>query len=182
MWYDSEKFADYRFDNTGGLLAATNGNPALHRGDYGFYAVFDQMVWQSVADSNHSVSLFGRLMGTPQADRNLVDFALNFGATLHQPLPGRDDDTLGIGVGYTHVSGQVAAFDRDLSALGTFTPTRTGETFVELTYQIQLAPWWQLQPDFQYVFNVGGGEANPLLPTQKIKNEAVIGLRTNITF
>jgi porin len=39
-----------------------------------------------------------------------------------------------------------------------------------------------VQPDFQYVFNPGGGEVNPNFPTQKIHNEAVIGLRTNITF
>jgi porin len=53
---------------------------------------------------------------------------------------------------------------------------------LEVTYQYQVTPWWQLQPDFQYVFNVGDGEANPNIPTQKIRNEAVIGVRTNITF
>jgi porin len=184
VWYDSENFADQRFDYNGVSLAnpASNGIPLGHHGDFGFYGVIDQMIWQSEEDSNHSVSLFGRVMGTPQSDRNLVDFALNAGVTLHQPFPGRDDDTLGLGVGYAHVSGRVADLDRDMNVFGTFTPIQSGETFVELTYQFQVAPWWQIQPDFQYVFNVGGGEANPYLPMQKIKNEAVIGVRTNITF
>ena len=59
---------------------------------------------------------------------------------------------------------------------------RFAETFVEATYQVQVLPWWQIQPDIQYVVNPGGGLANPNDPTQKIKNELVIGLRTNITF
>ena len=36
-------------------------------------------------------------------------------------------------------------------------------------------------PDIQYVINPGAGIVNPNNPTQKIKNEFVIGLRTNIT-
>ncbi len=76
----------------------------------------------------------------------------------------------------------VAALDNDYNLLGIYTPAQSTETVLEVTYQYQVTPWWQLQPDFQYVFNVGGGEANPNIPTQKISNEAVIGLRTNITF
>ena len=65
---------------------------------------------------------------------------------------------------------------------GTYVPTRGSETFVEVTYQYQVTPWWQLQPDFQYVFNPGGGIANPNAPTQRVGNELVLGLRTNILF
>jgi porin len=25
------------------------------------------------------------------------------------------------------------------------------ESVLEVTYNLQLAPWWQLQPDFQYI-------------------------------
>ena len=185
MWHDTESFGDQRFDFNGVSLAnpASNGVPFGHHGDYGFYAVLDQMVWQSNEDSARSVSVFARLMGTPQSDRNLVDFALNAGATMHKPFDDRDNDSAGVGLGYAHVSGRAADLARDMNLFGTFAPVRTGETFVEITYQAQIAPWWQIQPDFLYVFNVGGGQVNPLSPTpQRIKNEAVIGLRTNITF
>lgn len=185
MWYDTESFGDQRFDFNGVSLAspASNGIPLGHHGTYAFYAVLDQMIWQSSEDSARSVSVFARAMGTPQSDRNLVDFSLNAGVTMHQPFAGRDDDTAGIGLGYAHVSGRAADLDRDFNLVGVFTPVQSGETFVEITYQAQITPWWQIQPDFQYVFNVGGGQANPLSPTpQRIKNEAIIGLRTNITF
>ena len=59
---------------------------------------------------------------------------------------------------------------------------RRAKRFVEATYQIQVAPWWQVQPDFQYIFNPGAGIVNPNDPAQRVKNELVVGLRTNITF
>ena len=65
---------------------------------------------------------------------------------------------------------------------GAFTPVRSGETFVEVTYQYQVTPWWQIQPDFQYVFNPGAGVVNPNMPNQRVRNEVVIGIRTNIIF
>jgi porin len=39
-----------------------------------------------------------------------------------------------------------------------------------------------LQPDFQYVFNPGAGIANPNAPTERVKDEAILGLRTIMTF
>ena len=59
---------------------------------------------------------------------------------------------------------------------------RGTETFVELTYQFTVTPWWQLQPDFQYIFNPGGGIQNPNDPAKHIGNEAIFGLRTVFTF
>jgi porin len=56
-------------------------------------------------------------------------------------------------------------------------PIRSGEAFVEATYQYQLTPWCQLQPDFQYVLNPGGGIPKPNSPGHRLKNEAVLGLR-----
>jgi porin len=171
VWYDTESFADERFGNV------------THHGNMGVYGVVDQMLWHSDEDPDHALSVFCRAMGTPQDDRNLIDFSLNVGMTLHDPIPHRDDDTLGIGLGYAHVSGAAADADRDTrTATGAFYPIRSDETFLELTYQYQLFPWCQVQPDFQYVFNPGGGILNPDSPTQRIKDEAVLGVRVNILF
>ncbi|MDE1149861.1 MAG: carbohydrate porin [Azospirillaceae bacterium] len=185
VWYDAENFDDLRYDDIGLSLAdpASSGNARQHHGDFALYAVADQMVWVDSHDNNRNLSVFGRIMGTPQSDRNLIDFSLNAGIVLHQPLPYRNTDTLGIGVGHTHVSQQAAALDRDQYLYdGTYTPVRHTETFVEVTYQYQVRPWWQLQPDIQYVFNPGGGVADPNSPNQRIGNEVVLGLRTNILF
>ncbi len=183
IWYNSESFADEQYDTTGRSLAdpGTNGVAKSHRGNYAIYAVADQMLWHSENVDDRTLNFFTRIMGTPLTDRNLIDFSLNAGFTLHEPFIGRDDDTIGIGMGYAHVSNSVGAFDRAQTFFGTYTPVQTGETFIEATYQYQLMPWWQLQPDFQYVINPGAGILNPNTGG-KVGNEAVLGIRTNILF
>jgi porin len=183
-WYDSENFADQQLDSTGLSLAnpASNGMPLRHRGDVSVYAVADQMVWRPDPQSTKSVNVFLRVMGAPD-DRNLVSFSANGGVTLKAPFEGRDSDSAGIGVGHVRVSSRAAALDRDTAAFtGAYVPARTGETFVELTYQYQVNPWWQLQPDLQYTINPGGGLADPNDPGKRIGNEVVAGVRTVITF
>jgi porin len=185
FWYDSERFADQRIDNTGLSLASpsTTGVPQLHRGDYSIYAVADQMVWQDANEADRTFNIFARVMGTPQTDRNLIDFSVNLGFNFHEPFLHRDDDSFGVGLGYAHVSNAVSALDRDTNAFtASGLPVRTSETFLEVTYQYQMAPWWQVQPDVQYVFNPGGGIANSANPPERVKNELVLGLRTNISF
>jgi porin len=182
IWYDTENFADQRYDNTGMPLALTGGVPQQHRGDYSIYAVADQMVWQDPEEADRTINFFARAMGTPWVDRNLIDFSLNAGFTFREPFLHRDDDSFGVGMGFAKVSGQASAFDRDSNFYNmTASPVRSNETFVEVTYQYAVAPWWQVQPDFQYIFNPGAGVANPNTG-QRIPNEAVLGVRTNIAF
>jgi porin len=186
FWYDTESFADQQFDNTGLSLAnpASSSIPQSHHGNYSIYAVADQLVWVDPKESDRTVNLFIRALGAPQADRNLITFSLNAGMTFHEPFLGRDDDTFGVGMGYAKGSSSAAALDRATAALnpGRFVPARGGETYIEITYQYAVAPWWQVQPDIQYVLNPGGGIANPNVPTQRVSNELVLGLRTNILF
>ena len=41
-------------------------------------------------------------------------------------------------------------------------PARDYETVLELAYQLNVAPWWVLQPDLQLIFHPGGHTAaNP---------------------
>jgi len=183
VWYDSERFSDLELATNGASLAdpASSGIASPRRGDWSLYGVVDQMVWQAPEEADRTLNLFVRALGTPQDDRNLVDFSLNAGLTLHEPILHRDDDTFGIGTGFAHIGAAAAQLDMDTGFFSrSFYPVRSAETFVEATYQYQAAPWWQLQPDFQYVFNPGAGIPNPEMPRQTIKDEAVVGVRTNI--
>jgi porin len=184
-WFNSENFADEAYDNTGLSLAnpASNGNPLNHHGNWGIYAVADQMVWMDKRDTEHNLNVFMRAMGSPQGDRNLISVSLNAGIVLHEPIRHRDDDTFGIGMGYTKVTNSISILDQ---ATNYYSPgstiVRGGETFVEMTYQYQVTPWLQVQPDIQYVWNPGAGVVNPNNPPQRVGNELVLGLRTNVLF
>ncbi len=162
----------------------SNGIPAAHHGDFSLYGVVDQMIWRSKDDANRSLNVFVRPMFTPYQDRNLVSASINAGFALHDPLPGRDKDSFGVEMGTAWASSGASAFDRQMQLLEptVYTPIRSSETFVEATYQFQALPSWQIQPDVQYFINPGLGIANPDDPAQRIKNEFVVGLRTNITF
>ena len=182
-WFDSAAFPDQRFDGNGLSLAnpASSGTPRMHRNNWSVYGVFDQMIWRSAPDDPRSLSIFARLMGAPD-DRNQVDFSVNAGITLKAPLPGRQNDTVGIGYGLAKLSDHLSELDADAAAYDGTGSTRSTESFIEVTYQAQIAPWLAVQPDFQYFFTPSGGVPNPNEPGHRIGNEAVLGLRTNITF
>jgi len=190
VWYNSLGFDDQRYDNTGLSLADPNstGIPRKHSGNFSIYAVADQMIWVQSSNPARSVSVFGRVLWTPQADRNQIDFSMNAGVVYHNPLPNRPDDVLALGMGYAHVGSSASGLDADTAFFtqqatpGTFSPVRTSETYLELTYLAQVRPWWQIQPDIQYVFNPGGGIANPTNPNIRVGDALVVGLRTNILF
>jgi porin len=185
-WYDSYKFDDQQTDTIGLPLASplSNGAPAGRHGNFSLYGVADQTIWRSKDDASRTLNVFVRPMFTPYPDRNLVSASINAGLALKAPFSGRDSDTLGVEMGTAWASSGASSFDRQMQVFQTsiYTPIRGSETFVEATYQFQVLPSWQIQPDVQYFINPGLGVANPVEPTQRIKNEFVLGLRTNVNF
>ncbi len=183
-WYDTGRFPDQRFGTDGLSLADPNSNgiARMRRNNFSIYGVADQMIWRPDPDKQQSVGVFARLMGAP-GDRNLASFSVNTGITLKAPLPERDNDTVGLGYGLAKISNNAILADQDNAAFNNANfPIRSSESFIELTYQAQVAPWLAVQPDFQYVWTPGGGIQNPNNPAKRVGNEAIFGVRTNITF
>ena len=183
VWFDTAPFADQRYDAAGLTLAdpRSSGVPRMRRHDFSVYGIADQMVWQPDPQAPQSLGVFVRLIGAP-GDRNLIELGLNAGVVLKAPLPGRDGDSFGVAYGLAKVSSRASQLDRDVASIRAAYPVRSSESFVEATYQVQVAPWWLVQPDIQYVFLPSGGIANPDRPGKRIGNEAVFGVRTNVTF
>ncbi len=182
-WYNSLPFADQRVSFTGQSLAdpANTAAARARRNNYSVYAVADQLVWKNPGATDGGVAVFARAMGAPP-DRNLVDVFVQGGITYKAPFAGRENDTVGLAVSWAHISQNVAKLDTDTIAFtGKVMPVRRSETQVELTYQAQLAAWLQLQPDFQYVFNPGGGLLNATTG-RRVGDAAVLGMLANVTF
>ena len=184
-WFDTAAFPDKRYDDQHGLLASptSDGNPLMRRHNYSIYAVVDQTVWRPDPNGPRSLNVFTRLMGAP-GDRNLIDFSANLGLALKAPLPGRDSDSLGFAGGFAKLGRHALDSDRDRAAVadGAYSPLRSSETYLELTYQYLPTGWLTNQPDAQYIFMPGGGIANPNAPDRRIGNELVLGVRSNINF
>lgn len=184
-WYNSENFLDQR-RNASGRSLATPSEVALlgrnHNNNWSIYAVADQFVWREAGTKDQGIAIFARAMGAP-GDRNLVNFYLDAGVTWKGAVPGREADTAGLAFGFTRISDTAAKLDSDIRFFtGNPYPIRRHETVLELTYQAQIAPWWQVQPDAQYIFNLNGGVPNPLNPRKRLGDALVFGVRTNVTF
>jgi hypothetical protein len=57
---------------------------------------------------------------------------------------------------------------------------RSGEVMVEMIYQAQIAPWWMLQPEIQYIVRPGAGVLNSDGTLRQ--NAWVIALRSALNF
>ncbi len=133
--------------------------------DYGIYGIVNQDLFELECGS---IGMFLRCGGAPP-DVNLVDWYIDGGFVFKGFVPGRSDDEAGFAVAHSSISkdfsdAQVLQGDASFSS----------ETVLEVTYKIALAPWWTLQPDFQYIWTPSGQNGS--------ENAAVFGVRTAINF
>lgn len=185
-WYHTGSFNDLRFDNTGLSLESpsSTGIPRKHRGNYAVYAIADQMLWRRPGTEDQGLSAFLRIGGAPP-NRNLVAIYADGGLAYKGLFDGRPDDTIALGVAHAWLSGEARARDRDRNAFtGVNGPLRDSETAIELTYVAQIVPWWNLQPDVQFIRHPGGNVPNPADSSGRsaIPDAVVLGLRTNLKF
>jgi porin len=181
-WIHSGHFQDQRFDADHLSLAdpASSGFPATRRGDYGGYAILDQLLWRKDGTSDSGLGAFLRLGGN-SAERNLIQFHADGGLSFAGPF-GRDNDTIGLAMSYENVSAAQRALAADERHIdGTTVPEPDFESAVELTYQGQLASWWIIQPDLQWIIHPGGRLPNPQNPqVHPAAGALVLGLRTAV--
>jgi porin len=182
-WYHtSANFADQRYDNTGLSLAKplSTGIPAKHAGDGGIYGMVDQMLYRVPGTDDQGLSAFARAGVVPN-DRNLINFYADGGLVYKGLTPGRPSDRVGVAAAVARVGDNARGLDADTGLFRNFhSPIRSSEAMIEMMYQAQLTPWLMVQPDFQYIVNLGGGVLNPDGTLRK--NAWVIGIRSTINF
>jgi porin len=107
-------------------------------------------------DDSTGLTVITRL-GWAQPDRNQIPLYAGASVAWHG-LGVRQDDTVGLGLGWLAVTRQL---------LGT--PGRGSEVSVELFYKWRLSHFLSLQPDFQYYFHPGGDGRDALLAGARLK-------------
>jgi porin len=143
--------------------------PATGQSLHGLYFAGEQLVWREQPDTDEGLGLFFRIGGSP-SHQSAFNLAIDGGVHYQGLLPTREDDVFGIGVAYARVSDSVRAA---ALAAGTF-PLPDQEIVIESNYQLQLKPWWTVQPNVQWILHPGGSDA--------ISDALVVGLRTSLTF
>jgi porin len=111
-----------------------------------------------------------------------LSYYVDGGAGFKGLIPGRADDVLTFGFAYAKISADAIDADQDALAFnGPPYAVRDYEAVFELDYAAQIAPWWIVQPDLQYIVHPSGGQ-NPNDPTQMLGNAFVAGIRSTIKF
>ncbi len=155
------------YDNWGSQAHNALGTGSLQGAgaNYGIYGIMDQQLY---THGDEAISFFVRSGGAP-SNINFVDWYVDGGFNFTGFIPGRKADIAGLAIARSHVSSNFS----DSQILQGNAPF-TAETVLDATYQIQLAHWWSLQPDFQYIVTPGG--------EQGAHNATVLGLRTTVAF
>ena len=108
------------------------------------------MVDQTILANDHGdpvLSAFGRLSGSPDNTPDVVGLYADAGLLLLGLLPSRPKDALGVAVSILRFTDD---FQQQTAVAGR--PVGRGETLLELTYQVAIAPWLVVQPDAQFFF------------------------------
>ena len=192
-WKHYGSFDSQRFTAKGLSIADLGGSgvPARLRGNYGIFAVIEQVLYRppEVKDNSTSASLpgvtaFGRIAYSPP-DRNLIDLYVDGGIGFVGFTPGRPLDRFGVAMAYMRISNTARNLDLDTQAFtGIQSPVRSNETLIEMIYEAHIKPGWLIAPYFQYVFRPSGGIPNPNDPTgvSRIGDAAVFGVTTTIRY
>jgi porin len=143
------------------------------RGNYGLYLYFDQMLFRgdwleylgpehlradasyavrgkhpyihkpaTPKDRAHGLTVWGAIFVAPREAINQQMVQVAGGLLYHGMFPGRDHDVTAVGV----ISGIFS--DR--------LPRQGAETVIEVNHRFQLARWFYVTPDFQYVIHPNG--------------------------
>jgi porin len=167
-FYHTGEFADV-YDGVTSVVLSAAGFPAPdvrnRGGNYGAYFLAEQQVFRErdKADpAKQGLIAFFRLEGAP-SDRNLTQFGINGGLVYRGLIPGRDWDTLALGLSYLEMSDDIRRAQQDANALASgfglpspFEKLADYEGVIELSYKIQMTAWWTLQPSLQRVLHPGG--------------------------
>ncbi len=136
---------------------------------YGFYWLFDQMVYQAAPGSTRGLTLWSAFIYAPAQNTSLIPFQASGGAIYTGLIPRRSNDQLVFGCFYGTFSSNYATTQR---IAGNGNPTY--ELVLEAGYRINLSTFFYIEPDVQYVIHPGG--------TGRIPNAWVIGAQIGFSF
>jgi porin len=138
---------------------------------------FDQYFWQPDGDPKHGVGVFFAF-GASDGNPVPIQYAYLAGIGGKGVVPGRPDDSFGIGLARTQFSSALLPFMRQQFSLGL-----QREDAIEMYYNMAITPWMNLTSDLQIV---SSGLNQAISPTTGkltgIDTTVVAGARLRVRF
>jgi porin len=156
--------------------AGAPGSPSTVSGNWGYYAMFDQVVFQPYGNSDpRGMGIFASIDVAPDQSINEIPFFCDGGILIRGLVPGRTTDVIGFGVIYGKFSPDLQTAQQLAQVLNPTVPVQEYELVFEWAYKIRMRNGAVFfQPDFQYIVNPGGGHQYP--------NAFVVGAQMGVNF
>lgn len=138
------------------------GDDSEDDGTAGFYATWDQQLFNERPDDPDDAQGLGIFLQYGRSDEDVIEAETYFGGGLQWTgaIPGRDADIFGLGAFHVNFSDAL-----DLE--------KDSETAIELFYRAEITPWISVKPDLQYIVHPGGND---------VSDAFVVGLRVQLAF
>ncbi|HHT9111130.1 MAG TPA: carbohydrate porin [Candidatus Brocadiaceae bacterium] len=130
--------------------------------DWSFIYDFDQYVYTVPGKQNQGFGLFGRF-GLTDGEVNPVQEFYSIGLSGKGLIPGRDNDSFGVGYYFLSISDKLPRIIEQRTQ---------DEQGVELYYNIAITPWLHITPDLQVIEPV----------SKNVNTTVVAGVRMKIDF
>ena len=115
--------------------------------DWSFLYDFDQYLYTVEDDPDRGIGVFGRF-GLTDGKTNPIQHFYSIGVGGKGLIPGRANDTFGVGYYYVNLSSDLPRIIRNRTE---------DEQGVELYYNIAVTPWLHITPDLQIIDPVRSG-------------------------
>jgi porin len=141
---------------------------------------FDQYFWQPDGDPKHGIGIFFNF-GASDGNPNPIKYAFLTGIGGKGVIPGRADDSFGLGWGRSQFSSDFVPFLRQTLNLGL-----KHEDAIEMYYNAAITPWLNATADLQ-IIDPGlkktlSSSSNPLPLLANVDTAVVAGVRFRVRF
>ncbi len=168
-WYHTGQFDDLVKDINGDNKLETGLRARRRRGNFGYYATVDQMLYRERGGSGEGLFFIASGTFGPDSDINIFPFFYTAGLIYIGPIPGRPDDKLALGATTGFYLDDLRDAQRDAGV-----STQDEETVIELNYHMQITRFMYLRPDMQYVIQPNGNS--------EIDDALVLGFEFGVRF
>ena len=140
------------------------------------YYSFDQYLWQPEGDPKHGIGMFFSF-GASDGNPNPIQYAFMGGIGGKGVVPGRPDDTFGLGLSRTQFSSSFVPFLRQHLDIGL-----QQEDAIEIYYNAAITQWLNLTPDLQIIDPALKRTLNSSGQLANVDTVVVVGLRLRARF
>jgi porin len=150
--------------------------PAHQSSSWAISYAFDQYLWQPDNNPKHGIGVFFAF-GVSDGNPNPIKYSLLTGLGGNGVVPGRPDDSFGLGIARTQFSSAFVPFLRQQFNLGL-----QHEDAVEMYYNISVTQWLNVTADLQ-IINPGLQKAlNASGQLTSVDTAVVAGARVRVRF